>query len=352
MTAPTAIRCGQRRLGAGEPCFVIAEAGSNHNGSLEQALRLIDVAARAGADAVKFQVFRAARLYPKTAGLTDYLKLDKPIYDIIAELELPYEWLPVLAERTRERGLAFMASAFDEESVDRLDPFVEIHKIASYELTHHPLIEHVARTGKPLILSTGTADLAEVAEAVAVFRAAGGEQLVLLQCTAAYPAPLDSLNIRAMAALSEAFGVAFGLSDHSRDPVIGPVTAVAAGGSVVEKHFTLGNDLPGPDHAFAVEPRELEQLVAAVRATEQALGSGDKVMAPVEAELHDFARRFIFAVAPIAPGEEITAQNAAVLRKGKNARGLEARDWNGTLGRRAARALAVGEPIAATDLAA
>lgn len=352
MTTASTIRCGQRRIGASEPCFVIAEAGSNHNGSLEQALRLIDVAADAGADAVKFQVFRAAKLYPQTAGLTDYLKLDKPIYDIIAELELPYEWLPALAERTRERGLAFMASAFDEESVDRLDPFVEIHKIASYELTHHPLIEHVARTGKPLILSTGTADLAEVADAVAAYRAAGGEQLVLLQCTAAYPAPLDSLNVRAMASLSTAFGVPAGLSDHSRDPVIGPVAAVAAGAVVVEKHYTLGNELPGPDHAFAIEPKELAQLVAAVRATEQALGSGEKVMAPVEAELHDFARRFIFAVAPIAPGEEITARNAAVLRKGKNARGLEARDWNGTLGRRATRALSAGEPIAAADLAA
>lgn len=346
------IRCGRRRIGAGEPCFVIAEAGSNHNGSLEQALRLIDVAARAGADAVKFQVFRAARLYPKTAGLTDYLKLDKPIYDIIAEMEMPYEWLPVLAERTREQGLAFMASAFDEESVDRLDPFVEIHKIASYEMTHHPLIEHVAMTGKPLILSTGTADLAEVAEAVAVYRAAGGEQLVLLQCTAAYPAPLDSLNIRALTSLSEEFGVPAGLSDHSRDPLIGPVAAVAAGGVVVEKHFTLGNDLPGPDHAFAVEPQELARMVAAIRATEQALGSAEKTMAPVEAELHDFARRFIFAVAPIAPGEELTARNAAVLRKGKNTRGLEAKHWNAVLGRRATRALSAGEPIAAADLAA
>jgi N-acetylneuraminate synthase len=222
----TPIDVARRRIGDGHPCYVIAEAGSNHDGRLEQARRLIDVAVEAGADAVKFQLFRASKLYARGAGRSEYLKLDRPIYDIIADMEMPYDWLPVLAEHAAGQGIDFMASAFDEESVDRIDPLVPAFKIASYEMTHLPLVRHAAAKKKPLIVSTGTADLDEVRETVA---AIGRTPLALMQCTAAYPAPLTALNLRAIPTLKAAFGVPVGLSDHSRDPLVGPLAAVALG---------------------------------------------------------------------------------------------------------------------------
>lgn len=330
-------------------CFVIAEAGSNHDGSLDDARRLIDAAAAAGADAVKFQVFRAQRLYPRTAGVSDYLGVETPIYDVIRALELPYEWLPVLAGECRSAGLAFMATPFDEESADRIDPFVDVHKIASYELTHLPLVEHVARTGKPLVLSTGTATLAEVGETLSVVRATGST-LTLMQCTAAYPAPFDALQLRTIATMRDAFGVPVGLSDHSRDPVVAPVAAVALGAAAIEKHFTLSNDRPGPDHRFALEPQELARMVQAIRDTEVALGHGRKEVEPAEHELHAFARRALFASAPIAAGEAFSAENVAVLRCGKLQAGLPPRELPGLLGRRAARALLPDTPVLAGDV--
>lgn len=340
---------GSRRVGEGEPCLVIAEAGSNHNGRLDTARQLIDVAAEAGADAVKFQIFRARKLYPETAGATAYLGMDKSIFDIIAEMEMPYEWLPVLAEHSRARGVMFMASVFDEESTDRLDAFVDVFKVASYEMTHTPLLRYVAGRGKPVLMSTGTASLDEVAESVDAFRDAGGAALGLFQCTAAYPAPLDSLNLRAMQTMAERFGVPVGLSDHSRDPLIAPIAAVALGASFIEKHFTLGNDLPGPDHRYAIEPGELRAMVGAIRQTEAALGSGRKDVQPVEEELRAFARRSIFTLRDIAAGEIFTADNIAVLRCGQNAAGLPPREFDSVIGKKAARAIASGRAINAAD---
>jgi len=280
------IKVGERWIGTGEPCYVIAEAGSNHNGSLDNARRLIEVAADAGADAVKFQVFRARRMYPRTAGVSDYLGLPIPIYGVIEELEMPYDWLPLLADECRAAGILFMATPFDEESADRIDPFVGAHKIASHELTHTPLLEHVARKGRPVILSTGAADLMEVGEAVAALGAAGDPPLTLMQCTAAYPAPFAALQLRAIVTMREAFGLPVGLSDHSRDPFVAPVAAIALGAAAIEKHFTLSNDLPGPDHRFALEPPELDLMVEAIRHAELALGDGRKVIEPAERELH------------------------------------------------------------------
>lgn len=343
------ISVGSKQWGDGNPCFVIAEAGSNHNGKMEQAKLLIDAAAAGGADAVKFQLFRASRLYPKGAGQSDYLKESRPIYDIIREMEMPYEWLPELAAYCKERGILFMASAFDEESVDRLDPFVSVHKVASYEMTHGPLLQAVARKGKPVILSTGTADFSEVREAVENFRASGNKELALMQCTAAYPAPLESLNVRAIATMKEAFGLPVGLSDHSRDPLIGPLTAVAVGANLIEKHFTLSNALPGPDHAFALEPQELRIMVRKIREAERALGTGEKKAHASETELKSFARRSIFAIQEVAPGEELTPSNIAVLRCGKLPPGLQPNEYPRLLGRRAKRRIPVESAIQQSD---
>lgn len=345
------IQIGDRMIGSGEPCFIIAEAGSNHNGSLEQALRLIDVAVEAQADAVKFQLFRARTLYPKSAGRSDYLKLDKPIYDIISDMEMPYEWLPDLAGYCQDRGIIFLSSAFDEESVDRLDPYVAAFKVASYEMTHLPLVRHIAGKGKPVIISTGTANLEEVAETVEAFHETGNHELILMQCTAAYPAPVESLNLRTITTMKEAFQVSVGLSDHSRDPLAGPMAAVAMGAELVEKHFTLSTRLPGPDHAFSLEPHELDLMVKKIREVEQALGNGEKAAHPVEMELRSFARRSIFAVRNIAAGDVFSPETMAVLRCGELKPGLAPKHYDEVLGKTATRNISADSAIQSGDYA-
>jgi len=346
---PRKVRIGDRWIGEGEPCFIVAEAGSNHNGSLDQALAIIDAAKGAKADAVKFQNFIADKLYPHNAGTADYLPVKQPIYDIIKSMEMPIEWIPILADYCKVKDLVFFSSPFDEESADKLEPYVQVYKIASYEITHAPLIRHVARKRKPMILSTGTANLSEVRQALEWCRAEGNDQVVFLQCTASYPAPPSSLNIRALVTMRETFGVPTGLSDHSRDPIVGPVTAIALGAKVIEKHFTLSNRLPGPDHAYAVEPDEFAAMVTAIRNSEQALGDGKKVLQPVERELHQFARRSIYAIRSIRKGEKFTTQNIAVLRSGKLAAGLAPNQWEKVLGQTAKRDIAKGSPIEARD---
>lgn len=331
-------------------CYVVAEAGSNHNGQLALAMQLIDAAAEARADAVKFQLFQAKKLYPKGAGASDYLGTPRSIYDIIRDNELPLEWLPQLKARCDTHRLDFLVSAFDEASVDAVDPFVPAHKCASYEMTHHPLLAHIARKQKPLYVSTGTASLAEVAEAVRVIEATGNRALTLLQCTASYPTPLDQANVRALVTLRETFGYPTGLSDHTREPGIAPAAAVALGATLVEKHFTLSNDLPGPDHHAALTPRELCEMVAAIRATERALGHGRKETLPAEEELRRFARRSVFSTRAIKAGELLHEENIAVLRNGKLVPGLPPERFPMLLGRRAAREIAAEQGVCDADL--
>lgn len=351
---PPLLAIGARTLGAGQPCYVIAEAGSNHNGSLEQALALIDVAAEAGCDAVKFQVFKANRLYPPGAGASDYLGDPRSIDEIIAAMELPEAWIPILHAHSRKRGLDFLSSAFDEAAVDLIAPWVDAFKCASYEMTHTPLLQHMARKGKPILVSTGAATLDEVGEAVAAVRSVQPDPqslpLLLLQCTAAYPAPLSTANVRALVTMREAFGVWTGLSDHTREPSAA-MAAVALGAVVVEKHYTLSNRLPGPDHGFALEPAELTALVRSIREVEAALGDGLKAERAVEAELRHFARRSVFTTRPVAAGESFTIDNTAVLRRGKLAEGLDPRHHPTVLEHRAAKDLFEFKPLQAADVA-
>ena len=332
-------------LGDGAPVFIIAEAGSNHLGSLETALGLIDVAAAAEVDAVKFQTFKAERLYAKGAGSSDYLGDSRSINDIIKAMEMPESWLPILRDAAHAKGMGFLSTPFHLEAVGVLEPLVDAFKIASYELSHHPLLRRVAQSGKPVIMSTGAHTAEEVAQAVEVLRDAGCEALVLLQCTAAYPAPPESMNVRALTTLREQFGVPSGLSDHSRDPVAAPMAATALGAAVIEKHFTLSNHLPGPDHAYALEPHELERLVRRVRETELLLGSGDKVVQSAETELRDFARRCLFTTRAVASGEAFTKANVDVLRTGKLARGLDPGAYERVLGARATQDLEASRPL-------
>jgi len=346
----SAVRVADRWIGQGHPCFVIAEAGSNHNRSLPLALKLIDVAAQAASDAVKFQSFIPHKIYVKNAGCADYLGHSRTIQEIFEKIQMPREWLPKLARHCKRKRILFLSSVFDPESADQVDPFVPAHKIASYECTHLPLIRHVARKGKPILLSTGMASLREIGDALETIAAAGNRNVVLMHCIAKYPAPVDVSNLRVIETLRQEFRVPVGLSDHSRDALVNPVATVARGGNILEKHFTLKNTLPGPDHRFAVEPKELARMVEAVRNAEAALGSSVKKVHRLEKELYLFARRRVHAIADIRRGDVFTVENVAVLRSGKARPGLEPRHFDRILGKRAKTNIRESDGIRSEDV--
>lgn len=341
------VRIGDRKVGLGEPVYIIAEAGSNHDRNLDQAKRLIDVAAAAGADAVKFQTFAADRIVAETTTrakyLDDLLPAGKTMSELFRELELPREWHAELFDHATAAGLDFISTPFDFEAVDLLDGLgVKAFKIASYELWHLPLIREVASRGKPIICSTGMADLADVQEAVDTVAATGNDQLILLHCVVNYPPPFAELNLRAIQTMRTAFGVPVGYSDHSPG-ITAPIVATALGAAVIEKHYTLSRDLPGPDHRFAIEPDELTAMVRGIRDAHDALGTGIKRMAPAEADLYTTARRSLFAARDIASGEVLTADDVSILRPGT---GIEVRDLDKVIGRTARRAIGRHEPLA------
>lgn len=334
--------------------FVIGEAGSNWRMGApardrKMAKTLIDVAADAGCDAVKFQVYRPETVYVPNAGASDYLShngISQPINDIFADLSMPYEMLAELADHCRARGVLFMASPFSVRDAEAVDPFTSVHKIASYEISHVRLLEFVAATGKPLVLSTGACDPQDIQHALDSFRAAGGGPVCLMQCTARYPAPLDSLNLRALLTLARDFELPVGLSDHSRQAALAPAMAVALGACVIEKHYTLSHQLPGPDHAFALEPQELHAMVQAIRGAQQARGDGVKQVLPAEQELRYYARRGLQALRDIEPGDLLSEnENLAILRPGKQRLGLHPRFLPQVQGRRATRRIPLGDGL-------
>lgn len=313
------LRVGERWIGDGEPCFIVAEAGANHNRDLGMARELIGVAAEAGADAVKFQTYSAETLYSKKTPRFSYLEslTEKSTWDLIKEIELPRQWQAELTAEAHKRGLAFMSTPFDHAAVDELNTLeVPAFKIASFEIVDLPLIRHAAAKGKPMIISTGLADYEDIEDALAACRAASNEQVVLLQCASLYPAPPARMNLRAMETMRRAFGTLVGLSDHT----LGIHVAVAAAGlgaSVIEKHYTLSRTLKGPDHPFAIEPPELRELVRQVREVEAALGDGRKLgPAPEEEEMHQKARRSLVAARAIPRGTAITVDMVTIKRPG------------------------------------
>ncbi|MBL6945320.1 MAG: GNAT family N-acetyltransferase [Rhodospirillales bacterium] len=337
---------------------VIAEAGSNWRmgtpaRDLAMGRKLIDIAVDAGADSVKFQTYRAETVYVENAGSSDYLSksgIKQSIRDIFSDLAMPYEMVGELSAHCKESGIGFMSTPFSPDDFAAIDPHVEAHKIASYEISHAHLLRLAGGCGKPLVLSTGASTETDIAWAVDTYRAAGGRDLCLLQCTAKYPAPMDSMNLRAIPWLKARFGVTAGLSDHSRDPLAAPLAAVALGARVIEKHFTVDNRLPGPDHAFALTPDELKQMVAGIRAAEQTLGSGVKAVLGAETELAAYARRGVQAIRDIAKGEILReGDNIAVLRPGNQPLGVHPRFLETLEGRLAARAIATGEGLRPED---
>ena len=315
-----AIQIGTRRIASGQPCFVIAEAGVNHNGQRELAHRLVDLAAEAGVDAVKFQTFKAERLVTPQAPKANYQAQTtgggESQLDMLKKLEISAELHVELMEHCQQRHIQFLSTPFEEESVDLLVRLgAKALKIPSGEITNLPLLHHVAAQGLPTILSTGMASLGEVDQAVSAFRTGGEVPLALLHCVSNYPADPADCNLRAMHTLETAFEVPVGFSDHTLGIEIA-LGAVAVGACIIEKHFTVDRHLPGPDHPASIEPGELAELVRGIRKVESALGTGRKGRASSEQNTADVARKSIVAVQDIAAGEALSAGKLALRRPG------------------------------------
>lgn len=337
------IQVGKKVIGPGQPVFVIAEAGVNHNGDLKLARALIDVAVEAGADAVKFQTFRADRLATPNAPKAEYQLQTtgdaESQFEMLRRLELSADAHRELRAYSHERGIIFLSTPFDEEAVDLLDELgVPAFKISSGDLTNSPLLEHVAGKGKPVILSTGMSELSELIEAVSVLNTAGCENPVLLHCVSNYPADAVEINLRAMQTMRSAFDVPVGFSDHTEGIDVA-LAAVALGACVIEKHFTLDRTLPGPDHRASLEPAELRELVRSIRRVETALGNGRKVPTASELETAKVARRSLVAACDIPAGATLEREMVVMRRPGT---GLSPSTLSAVLGRRAMRDIAAG----------
>jgi N,N'-diacetyllegionaminate synthase len=309
-----------RKVGPGHPCLVIAEAGVNHNGSLERAVEMVDAAAAAGADAVKFQTFRAEEVAtaqaPKAAYQSKATGQAQSQLDMLKSLELKPEDHESLKERCRQKKLLFLSTPFDKPSLDFLTGMrMAAIKVPSGEITNLPFLKQVGKKGLPVILSTGMSSLDEVALAVDILRQTGCPSLALLQCVSNYPADPADANLRAMSTMAQRFSLPVGYSDHTMGSEVA-LAAVALGACIIEKHFTLDRSLPGPDHMASAEPDELAALVAGIRTVESALGHGRKEPAPSEADTKAVARRSLVAVRDIAAGEIITEDLIAIKRPG------------------------------------
>lgn len=344
------IRIGGRAIGDGESAFLIAEAGVNHDGDLEVAHRLVDAAADAGADAVKFQTFDPEALAAADAPLAGYQVREVDATDqraMLARLALAPDAWPALQRHAADRGIVFLSSPFDEASADLLDRLdVPAVKVASGELTNHPFLAHLSAFGRPLLLSTGMADIREVADALDVIVGRGDPQVALLHCVSSYPADASDANLRAIATLRAAFGRPAGWSDHSLGIELA-TAAVALGAALVEKHLTLDRGRSGPDHRASLEPAELGQMVAAIRSVESALGDGLKVPTTGELSTAVVARRSLHWRRDLAAGAPIAAADLIALRPGT---GLPPSEIARLTGARTTRTVQAGRAVEDVDI--
>lgn len=314
------IQIADRTIGAARPCFVIAEAGVNHNGDLRLAMDLVDIAADAGADAVKFQTFEADRLVTRDAPKAEYQAAAtgtaESQYEMLRRLELSFEDHRALLDRCKRRGILFLSTPFDEASADLLDALdVCAFKTPSGELTNLDYLQHVATKRKPMIVSTGMATLGEVEEALAAIAECGGDEVALLHCVSNYPADAASVNLRAMATMERAFSVPVGYSDHTSGLEIA-FASVAVGAAVIEKHFTVDQDLPGPDHRASLEPDELRALVRGIRLVESSLGNGRKSPTLPELNTAQVARKSLVLARSVTPERPLCDDDIAIKRPG------------------------------------
>lgn len=318
--------------------YIIAEAGVNHNGDLALAKKLVDCAARAGADCVKFQTFCAEQVVSAAAPKAEYQKettgSEESQLDMVKKLELSYDAFVILKEYCQSQGIDFLSTPFDLTSIRFLDRLgVPFWKIPSGEVTNYPYLAEIGRTQRPVVMSTGMCTLSEVGAAMEVLRSYGTEDIRLLHCNTEYPTPFENVNLRAMETLRQEFGVTVGYSDHTQGIEI-PIAAVVLGAEVIEKHFTLDRNMEGPDHKASLEPNELADMISGIRHVEQALGTGEKVPSPSEKKNMAIARKSIVAARPIKKGEILSESNLTTKRPGT---GICPMRWLEVLGTRAVR---------------
>lgn len=329
--------------------LIIAEAGVNHNGSLDIAKRLVDEAADAGVDIVKFQTFKAEKLVSKSAKQAEYQqrnigKADVSQYSMLKKLELSPLQHEELIDYCHEKGIRFFSTAFDMDSIEYLHSLnLGLWKIPSGEITNYPYLRKIAQYGEPVILSTGMCELTDIEAAIQVLLTHGlqKDQVTVLHCNTEYPTPMRDVNLKAMLEIERKFGVAVGYSDHTEGIEV-PIAAVALGATVIEKHFTLDKNMEGPDHRASLEPQELRAMVKAIRNIEQALGSGHKVISASERKNIEVARKSIVAACPIRKGELLTDENLTVMRPGN---GISPMRWKEVIGTYATRDYQEEEPI-------
>lgn len=331
----TNIEIENKTIGGGHPCFIIAEAGVNHNGDVSLAKALIDEAITAGVDAIKFQTFKTEDLVTRSAKLATYqrdnLKAGNRQYKMLKQLELDHRDFMFLKRYCQKKGIIFLSTAHTESEIDFLEKIVCAHKVASGDLTNIPFLEKIAKTKKPVILSTGMGTMAEINEAISAIRMQGNSKIVVLHCTTNYPCPYEEVNLRAMLSIEKETGMLVGYSDHT-EGIIVSAFAVAMGARVIEKHFTIDKTLPGPDHVASLEPKELRQMVNLIRETEVILGSGIKMPSRSEKKISIAARKSIVAKVDISKGEKITSGMLMIKRPGN---GIKPGEINMIIGKRA-----------------
>ncbi len=346
------IKIEARAIGEGCPCFVIAEAGVNHNGDFELARELVAAASAAGADAVKFQTFSTERLVTRDAPQAEYQRRNigkmENQFDMLKRLELTKEAHHRLLRQCRDLGMVFLSTPFEAASADFLESIgVPAFKLSSGEVTNTPFLAHVARKGRPMILSTGMSTLDEVRAAVACVRETGNTELALLHCVSSYPCDASDCNLRAMQTMASAFDLAVGFSDHSEGIAVA-LGAAALGACIVEKHFTMDRNLPGPDHGMSLEPDELARMVAGIRKIEAAMGDGEKAPTAAEQTTATCARKSLVALCEIPAGSSIRAEMIVSMRPGT---GIPPSRLHEVVGRTSAVAIPAGAVLTPEMLA-
>lgn len=326
--------------------FIIAEAGVNHNGDIRLAKRLVDEAAAAGADAVKFQTFKAENLVCRNAKKAAYqletTEREESQYEMLKKLELTKSMHEELIAYCREKNIQFLSTPFDIDSVDLLETYgISVMKIPSGEITNYPYLKKVGSTGKKVILSTGMSTLEEVQKAASVLQENGASDIILLHCNTEYPTPMSDVNLQAMVTMKEALGLQVGYSDHTNGIEV-PIAAVALGACVIEKHFTLDKTMEGPDHKASLEPAELKAMIAAIRNIESAMGNGEKQPSVSEKRNIDIVRKSIVAKCDIAEGEVFSEKNITTKRPGT---GISPMNWNDVIGKKAVKNFKMDEQI-------
>lgn len=317
--------------------YIIAEAGVNHNGSFALACKLVDAAKEAGADCIKFQTFKSENLVSRSAKKAEYQKMttgDSSQQDMLKKLELSFDEFIQLKNYCEKVGICFLSTPFDFDSIDFLDSInMPFWKVPSGEVTNLPYLLAIAKTGKPIVMSTGMCTLQEIRAAIDVLQANGAKEIKLLHCNTEYPTPFEDVNLKAMQTMRDEFQVEVGYSDHTKGIEV-PIAAVSLGATIIEKHFTLDRNMEGPDHKASLEPQELAEMVCCIRNIEKALGSGDKMPSPSEKKNISVARKSIVAKSKIKAGDTLTENNITVKRPGT---GISPMKWFEVLGTKAVK---------------